>query len=262
MVRIATFNIWNNQTLWLERIEAICEEVKRVNPEIIALQEVRTYMDDVKKMSVAQHIAHVAGYPFCIFKEYPDSPDEGLAFISKIPVYTEDAIWSNDEKESNYCAIRITFHYDNHEFGMTNVHLNWRSLSIREEQIKAVHDWVIKENETKPYEILCGDFNDDPSSNIHQYLTDHLWLDTAQYKEQVDCIEAQPTLDSIHNTNIKNEANPNRQSRYDWIFLNKNNSSRMPCIHKVEVFGNRSLTKSNVFPSDHYGVFMDITINA
>lgn len=29
-MRIATLNIWNHQTLWSERLEAICEEVQNV----------------------------------------------------------------------------------------------------------------------------------------------------------------------------------------------------------------------------------------
>ncbi|WP_245208826.1 endonuclease/exonuclease/phosphatase family protein [Gottfriedia endophytica] len=182
-MRIATFNIWNNQTLWVERLAAICELVKDIDPDVLALQEVRSSIDVEKGINVAQHIANQAGYPFCIFKEYPDSPDEGLAFLSKIPISTEDVIWQKNTKESNYCAIRITFKNGDYEFGITNVHLNWKSTMIRKEQIRAVHNWIFGENNTKPYEILCGDFNDEPNSSIHHYLTDHHWMDVAQSKE-------------------------------------------------------------------------------
>ncbi|MED1093915.1 endonuclease/exonuclease/phosphatase family protein [Bacillus paramycoides] len=260
-MRIATFNIWNNQTLWFERLDAICEEVKNINPEILAIQEVRTYIDGKKGISVAQHIANKTGFPFCIFKEYPDCPDEGLAFLSKFPIYTEDAIWHKNTKESNYCAIRITFKYGDYEFGITNVHLNWRSPIIREEQIRSVHNWIFKENKAKPYEILCGDFNDDPHSSIHQYLTNNLWLDVAQFKEEQNYIKAQPTLDYINNLNIKNESNLKIQARYDWILIKKNNNLNFPPINKVEVFGNIPVTKAKVLPSDHYGVLMEITID-
>lgn len=69
-MRIATLNIWNHQTLWSERLDAICEEVQNVAPHILAIQEVRGHMDDEKKINVAQYIANQIGYPFCIFKEY------------------------------------------------------------------------------------------------------------------------------------------------------------------------------------------------
>ncbi len=51
--------------------------------------------------------------------------------------------------------------------------------------INSVHDWIFEENTAKPYEILCGDFNDDPDSSIYQYLTNNLWIDVAQFIEGV-----------------------------------------------------------------------------
>ncbi|WP_313892403.1 hypothetical protein [Psychrobacillus sp.] len=58
------------------------------------------------------------------FKEYPDSPDEGLAILSKFPLCSDDTVWHKETEESNYCAIRITFKYGNREFGLTNAHFN------------------------------------------------------------------------------------------------------------------------------------------
>ncbi|EJS68249.1 hypothetical protein ICU_02846 [Bacillus cereus BAG2X1-1] len=109
MMRVATFNIWNHESFWVERLEAICEEVRNISPHILALQEVRSCVTYESKKNVAQYIADQTGYPFCIFKAYPDSPDEGLAFLSKIPIEAEEAIWETDIEESNYCALRIRF---------------------------------------------------------------------------------------------------------------------------------------------------------
>ncbi|MBE7120065.1 hypothetical protein [Bacillus cereus] len=36
MMRIATFNIWNHESFWGERLEAICEEVRNISPHILA----------------------------------------------------------------------------------------------------------------------------------------------------------------------------------------------------------------------------------
>ena len=256
-MRIATFNVWNKQTMWTDRLKAICEEVKKVNPDIISLQEVKTCIEEEGSLNVAQYIANNTGYPFCIFKEYPDSPDEGLAFLSKIPVSAIDAIWYNDTKESNYCAIRIAFKYNNYDYGITNVHLNWRTTEIREEQIKSVNVWVSKN--AKPYEILCGDFNDNPDSNIHKYLKDNMWLDLAMFNEEENDIKAQSTFDYFNNPHLKNETNLTTQFRYDWILIKKHESLNLPSINSVEVFGNMPVTKAQILPSDHYGVVIDIT---
>ncbi|WP_114570074.1 endonuclease/exonuclease/phosphatase family protein [Exiguobacterium flavidum] len=258
-MRIATFNIWNNPSSWAERIDSICEEVTRVNPDFLALQEVKTYMNGEEGMNVARHIAQKTGFPFCVFKEYPDSPDEGLAFLSKYPISTEDAIWYTDTKESNYCAIRITFEMGDITFGLTNVHLNWRSSATREEQMKSVHDWIFEGDGTTAFEILCGDFNDDPDSPVHHYLTGHLWSDVAQLQEEQHGIKAQATLDPVDNPHLRNGSNFERPVRYDWILCQKKGEN-LPSIDKVDVFGNMPVTGVKILPSDHYGVFADITL--
>ncbi|MGE6536481.1 endonuclease/exonuclease/phosphatase family protein [Bacillus luti] len=142
ILRIATFNIWNHESLWFEGLEAICEEIRSISPHILALQEVRSSVNLKSKENVARYIADRTGYPFCIFKEHPDSPDEGLAICSKIPIIAEEAIWETDIEEPNYCAIRIMFKYKGYKFGVTNVHLNWKSSRIRQEQMDTVNNWI------------------------------------------------------------------------------------------------------------------------
>ncbi|WP_396129197.1 endonuclease/exonuclease/phosphatase family protein [Exiguobacterium mexicanum] len=248
-MRIATFNIWNNSTSWSERIEAICQQVKVVDADVLALQEVRTYMDGEQGIDVARHITNETGYSFCVFLTYPDSPDEGLAILSNIPLDTHDAIWHHDVEEANYCAMRVTFQAAGHTFGLTNVHLNWRSPDIRAAQVRAVHEWI---GEGEHYELLCGDFNDDPRSKIHRDLTDHRWIDVAICHRGGD----KPTLDYLHNPYLKQDALLKQPARYDWILLRC--VEDVPLISNVDVFGKTSVT--DVLPSDHYGVFVDFDI--
>ncbi|WP_431830515.1 endonuclease/exonuclease/phosphatase family protein [Bacillus anthracis] len=257
ILRIATFNIWNHESLWFERLEAICEEIRSISPHILALQEVRSSVNLNSKKNVAQYIAGQIGYPFCIFKEYPDSPDEGLAFLSKIPIIAEEAIWETDIEESNYCAIRITFTYKGCKFGVTNVHLNWKSSRIRQEQMNTVNNWI--ENRASDYELLCGDFNDDPFSMVHQYLIRKHWIDVAQFKEIEENMIAQPTLDYRKNPNVKDDVK--QEKRYDWIMIQENAAFEFPTIENVSIFGDSALTSTGMFPSDHYGVFVDLKFN-
>ncbi|WP_376751131.1 endonuclease/exonuclease/phosphatase family protein [Bacillus luti] len=140
-------------------------EIRSISPHILALQEVRSSVNLKSKENVVQYIANQTGYPFYLFKEYPDSPDEGLVFFSKIPIIAEEAIWETNIEEPNYCAIRILFKYKGYKFGVTNVHLNWKSSRIRQEQMNAVNNWI--KNRASDYELLCGDFNDDPYSMVY-----------------------------------------------------------------------------------------------
>jgi len=252
-MRIATFNTWNNPTLWSERIESICATVKMIDADVLALQEVKTHVGGERGISVAEQIANETGYPFCIFLAYPDSPDEGLAVLSHIPLDTNDAIWHHDVEEANYCAMRVTFRVAGHTFGLTNVHLNWRSPDIREAQVRAVREWI---GAGVRYELLCGDFNDDPQSEIHRYLTGYRWMDVALCGLGGD----EPTLDYVHNPYLKQDSLLKQPSRYDWMLL-RHDEGDVPFISNVDVFGKTSVTDTDVLPSDHYGVLLDLDIS-
>ncbi|MET2871777.1 MULTISPECIES: endonuclease/exonuclease/phosphatase family protein [Exiguobacterium] len=247
-MRIATYNIWNHDTSWQKRIDAICQEVKRIDADLIALQEVRSY----EKGSVAHDIAEATGYPFCVFHPYPDSPDEGLAFLSNIPLSSVEAIWAEDVEESNYCATRVTLTFGGQEWGITNVHLNWHSSSIRECQMKVVRDWLSKGRQ-KAIEVLCGDFNDHPRSNIYDDVSDAGWLDVTTFVGE----EARPTLDVKHNPYLQS-SHLEQPERYDWILV-RSECSELEVQH-IDIFGDMR-TSRDVVPSDHYGVMVDFTLN-
>ncbi|WP_214712188.1 endonuclease/exonuclease/phosphatase family protein [Exiguobacterium sp. s55] len=252
-MRIATFNLCNNPTLWSKRIESICATVKMIDADVLALQEVKTHVEGEQGISVAEQIAHETGYPFCVFLAYPDSPDEGLAILSNIPLDTHDAIWHHDVEEANYCAMRVTFQAAGHTFGLTNVHLNWRSPDIRETQVRAVREWI---GEGERYELLCGDFNDNPQSEIYRDLTAHRWIDVATCHRGGD----EPTLDYRHNPYLKQDALLKRPSRYDWMLL-RHDEGNVPLISSVDVFGKTSDSITDMLPSDHYGVLLDLDIS-
>ena len=246
-MRIATYNIWNNDTSWQERIEAICEEVNRINADVIALQEVRSY----EKGSVAHDIAKATGYPYCVFHPYPDSPDEGLAFLSKVPFSSVEAIWEEDVEESNFCATRVTLTFGGQEWGLTNVHLNWRSVSIRERQMATVRSWLHKGRQ-KSVEVLCGDFNDHPQSIIYHDISDAGWRDVTTFVAE----EPRATLDVKHNPYLQS-SHLEQSERYDWILIRS--EWKDVEVQHIDVFGDMR-TSRDVVPSDHYGVMVDFTV--
>ena len=254
-MRIATFNIWNKDIEWESRIKAIRNEIERINPDIVALQEVRSTINSINELNVAQYICDELESYQCVFKEYPDSPDEGLAFLSKIPVTSINTTWNTDTLESNYCAIRITINHDNVDYGITNVHLNWRTEEIRQQQITFVNDWISANQ--NPYEILCGDFNDLPFSNTYEHLIKDSWYDVAILDATKNDTTPQSTLDFEKNRYLK-ENNESRESvRYDWIFMKNDSNVEALHIESVEVFGSKLTKHDMVLPSDHYGVLTE-----
>ncbi|MNN25983.1 Endonuclease/Exonuclease/phosphatase family protein [compost metagenome] len=247
-MKIATYNIWNNDFLFKERIEAICNEINEVQADIICLQEVR----NDKQMDIIKTIADYANYPFYIFKVYPDCIDEGLAILSKFELNDVKCVWETNTDISNYCAIRVLVNNDGKYIGITNLHLNWRSEDIRLEQLKEVNNWININCKSNCNEIMCGDFNDVPSSSIYKFLTESGWYDALKsYQDKKT--ETLCSFDLVDNPYLKNDVRPKEKLLYDWIMVNNSNVT----VKKCNVFGHQKL-KSNVVASDHYGIYIEI----
>jgi maltose 6'-phosphate phosphatase len=251
-MRIATYNIWNNDILFEERIEVICKAIKEVNADIVCLQEVRRE----QCRSITEIIAYGANYPFFIFRDYLDCPDEGLAILSKYPFNCTATIWETNTEISNYCAIRAKINYKGIFIGITNVHLNWRSEEIRKRQLNAVNNWIVRETDCEKYEIMCGDFNDVPQSSIHNYLMDCGWRDAVELSSKKDA-SYYATFDLVKNHYLKEDKRVKEKLRFDWIMINTFNNCEQLTFESVDIFGNNP-SVFKIMPSDHYGLYVDI----
>lgn len=251
-MRIATYNIWNNDTLFEERIDVICKTIKEVNADVVCLQEVRSE----EYRSITEIIANELGYPFFIFREYPDCPDEGLAILSKYHINNTFAIWDTNTEISNYCAIRAKIDYEGIFIGITNVHLNWRSIEIRKGQLNAVNNWIASEMDCEKYEVMCGDFNDVPQSNIHNFLLDSGWRDVVELSSKKD-ESYYATFDLVNNYYLQKDSRVKEKLRFDWIMLNTFSICDQLTYKDVAIFGNNK-SEFKISPSDHYGIYVDI----
>ncbi len=151
-MQIATYNIWNSVTDKTERQEILCQELNRVDADVVALQEVSA----IAEQGYPQ-------YPQTVFRRYPEEGkeglgEEGLGFLSKFPVLSAEAGWEFSTALHN-CGLRIKLRINESSVAVTNVHLDYKSVAVREAQILAVNDWVAARSEPDCVEILCGDFN-------------------------------------------------------------------------------------------------------
>src|SRR5690625_4223115 len=129
-MRIATYNIWNHPTAFEDRLNAMCEELIRVNADLVALQEVPMMISEPKDQLFVEHLARRTGYEHYHFNPYPGD-DEGLAILSRVSL--EEAKYTGNLKEKiSNCATRVIAEMNGVKIGVTNVHLNWKSALTRE----------------------------------------------------------------------------------------------------------------------------------
>ena len=110
-MRIATYNIWNTDKAVSERKLAILTQIKKVNADIVCLQEVMNY-------NYYKYITQKCDYQFFCFFNHTNE-EEGLAVLSRYPI-----------RESKYIsnAVITAIEADRYLISLANVHLSWDSM--------------------------------------------------------------------------------------------------------------------------------------
>ena len=197
-MKIATYNIWNDESTLELRAKQILEEIRAVDADIIGLQEVSTDFYN-------NYLATESGYVHHGFMQYPGE-EEGLAILCRYPLIFQEALYQK-EKYANSLAMNVFFMVDGIRFSLTNVHLHWDSAGKREHQILAIARHLHEQK--ADFHILLGDFNSDAGSSVDRYLcgdqtlhgyeANPPWNDLARaYAARCGDV-AKPTLDTVHN---------------------------------------------------------------
>ncbi|MBR2054181.1 MAG: endonuclease/exonuclease/phosphatase family protein [Clostridia bacterium] len=250
-MKIATYNIWNNETNLLVRKPHILREIMECDADVIALQEVR---DKV----LAQELARNANYPTCYCQCFPDE-EECLCIMSRLPVAASGS-WM---EECN--AIYAVFQAEEKFFSIINAHLPWDSAAEREKQIVAIIAHAEQLSEGNIY--LLGDFNCSPTSDVQRFLMGECLLNHKEAKPRwydlavsfAERKEMQPyaTLDFRKNPNLKGNSIENSE-RFDRILIRNPYPRKFPELIRVTLFGQHMDEESGLCASDHYGVLAEL----
>ena len=255
-MKIATYNIWNDENTLELRAKQIIQEIRLVNADIIGLQEVSTEFYN-------NYIVKESGYLHHVFMQYPGE-EEGLAILSRYPLIFLEALYQR-ENYANSTAMNAFFMVDGVRFSLTNVHLPWDSVSKREHQILAIDRHLKEQN--ADFHILLGDFNSDIGSSVDRYLcgeqTVHgyeanpSWNDLAR-AYAAHCEEAvKATLDTVHNPRWTGKKSVYTPKVMDRIYLmNHWNETELESVH---IFGTKVSKQTGYAASDHYGVVAEVT---
>ena len=80
MIRVATWNVWGRFGPWEERWPAIVDELRALDPDVIALQE--TWRDEERTQ--ARLLADELGYPHWAHEDVEQV--DGIAIVSRLPL--------------------------------------------------------------------------------------------------------------------------------------------------------------------------------
>lgn len=152
-ITVATLNLLNDLTQWPDRAPLVVDELRRLQPDLIALQEVALPANN------AQWLAdQVGGYSIYLSpKAGKHGRREALAILSRLPVESHETLPLGRQGR---VAQRVIVRHDQAPWEFVNTHLYWSLFddATRLEQVQRLLAWLPSDRPT----IVCGDFNAQP----------------------------------------------------------------------------------------------------
>lgn len=230
------------------RIKNIIVELKNINSDIIALQEINDRLNGTHNQGqiIADSLSaffHIRYYFYQAYAHlsWDNQFRESIGIISKYPVKAS----GHKQLSKGMFYRQVIWNYIKTPLGKINIfttHLSFNSSSVRIKQVEEIKEYIAEIDSSFPASatILTGDFNDVPNSVPIRKLTD---------KQQKTFF-----IDSFAETNPNVAGNTipaaKPKSKIDYIFYKNNSKIRTA---SSDIIMKQAYRKGH-YNSDHLGV--------
>jgi endonuclease/exonuclease/phosphatase family metal-dependent hydrolase len=259
---VLTWNLWWQFGPWEERLPAIIETIRRLDPDIVALQEVWFADGTSSAGAIADALGyeHVAGHRLSM-----TDVGFGNAVLSRWPVSETLMValpqGPVDHDEERCCVLGVV-ETPTGPVQVWSTHLNWRhdESSVRQEQVRTLCT-AIAERRPRDYPpILCGDFNAEPDSDEIRMLTGKAAVPAAGLVFRDAWTAPDVAGDGItwasRNPYAVREFEQDR--RIDYVFTGWRRNDGRGAPVSARVVGDEPI--DGVWPSDHFGVLAQLRV--
>ncbi|OOF64097.1 endonuclease/exonuclease/phosphatase family protein [Rodentibacter pneumotropicus] len=215
----------------------IAQSLKQDNYGVILLRQINRQVE--QKYSLFWSNSHI-GY---------DKYDEGIAFLTRLPVYEVDPFYCSQHQRLDSILSRkilgLTVEYQNQLIDCYSCHINLPDCE-GEDQLDNIRN-IVKRNRSGNLKILMGDFNTDAISNpqAYQQIKSLGLLDSYELAERRDSgITVEKAIDGWRGHS--------EEKRLDYIFLNQ--AKRV--LSSQVIFNG----KNKPVVSDHFGLEVDVIL--
>ena len=276
-LRVVTLNVWNRSGPWPERLRLIREELARLAPDVIGLQEVmRMVRPGSDEPISAEHdqaaeIAEGLGYQigYAAAADYGHGLLMGNAVLSRYPILEAATHRLPDEGTGEGRSLLYTLL--DAPWGKLPVfvtHFNWRFdhgfvrlkqaafVTARIEELAPVTAGLLPP-------VLMGDFNAEPESDEIRYLTGlHVLNGTSVHFADAWVYGGDGTHGVTYDP--KNDyARRNREPprRIDYIFVRGPDAELRgePLLTRI-AFHEAGVGTEPLWPSDHFGLYSELAV--
>lgn len=251
-IGVLTLNLWHDKGDWPKRRALIVEEIQRLKPDLIALQEV---LQRPGLRNQAEDLAEATGYHVRFVSVDPPQAERryGNAILSKDPTMTRDMRKLeplNDYRTAAYARFVFDSLHNGVAFYATHLHNERDGGAIRQRQIASLLDFI--DGTSPPHDtldgtrppsevIVAGDFNSDADSPELKALA-------ARYRDAY--AQAHPDLakDAARSTTLNPAYLP--AQRIDHVFYDPAGFDLL----EARIVLNQP--RDGIWASDHFGLYV------
>jgi endonuclease/exonuclease/phosphatase family metal-dependent hydrolase len=258
-MRVATWNLWWRFGPWKERQPAIAETLRRIDADVIALQEVWD-VDDGPGQSEA--LADTLGYEH-VFAAGFDAGEAafGNAVLSRWPIAASDTrpLPTTPSTDEFRVALKVDVDGPRGRFELYTTHLNWRydESHVRQAQVRALAEFVGESTGRAFPPIVCGDFNAEPDSDEIRMLTGRAAVPVPRlvFVDAWD-VAGNGTGFTWSNDNAFAARDLEADRRIDYVFVGWRKENGAGHVVDARVAAVDPI--DGVHPSDHYAVVAEL----
>jgi len=273
VLRALTLNLWGESAPLERRLSLCSREIAALEPDVVALQEVRQVPDHVP--NTAETLAAALGL-HCVFQKTVEwgGGDEGLAILSRFPI-----------RESGHSRLPHPMPGDERialwailDSGVGTVaafttHLTYRMLhGIQREDQAAAVDQTVQEVLSRQLErpavtLVMGDFNASPDADEIRFLRGlHTLHGRRTYYQDAFLVQPErPSHPGItwarRNVYTHKLRFLETDRRIDYIFVGQASRDGKGLVKSCRVVLDQP-DAEGVFPSDHFAVFAEVELTA
>ena len=264
-VRIATWNLWGRYGPWEQRLPAILATLRKVDADILALQEV--WEDDER--SQTHEIARVLGYRSAMFVANleRDGARSGNAILARWPVAQNEfrvlprtAGEARDDENEERLVLFAEVDGPRGPIQVFCAHLSWRDdhSAVRQAQVAEVCALVRSKRPRWFPAVLCGDLNSEPHSDEMRMLTGLAAVPVpgVVFRDAWVAAGNDGPGHTASNTNPFIAGLLDRDKRIDYVLVGTPKLGGAGHVLATRIFGDRPVDK--MWPSDHFGVVAEL----
>lgn len=244
---LVTLNLYHDKANWPKRLPLILAELRRLNPDVIALQEV---IGHENLRNQAQVLADALGYEYAFSSVDPESQPQryGNAILTRRPILAQH--WTRLEPlDDSRTALHVRIAVGERILNVYTTHLHWTDGggAIRERQVAGLMRFIADTADGAP-SLVAGDFNAIASAPELKALSEN-------FADAYGALHPDEAADPKANSTLNLSYYPPK--RIDHIFLQRN--ALVP--ESAAIILNRA-DDEGIWPSDHYGLHVRFRMSA